>query len=80
MNKCRPNKSGESGITLIALIIMIILIVILASVTIRGITEKEGMLSVAETSIENYKVKSYEEKINQNATSTVIRKSNDAEK
>ena len=74
MNKVRPNKSSESGITLIALLVMIIIIVILAAITGKGLTGNEGLLSVAETAAEDHKIAVYKERINNNVRETIIAK------
>lgn len=74
MNKEKPNKRSESGITLIALLVMIILIVILAAVTVKGLAGNEGLLSVAGTAAEEHKIAVYKERINNNVRETIVTK------
>ena len=74
MNKVRPNKKSESGVTLIALLVMIILLVILSAVTIQGITGREGIIGTSADAAEQHKIKAYEERIEQNVRATIVAK------
>ncbi len=74
MNKWRPNKRSESGVTLIALLVMIIILVILSAVTIQGITGKEGIIGTSADAAEQHKIATYEERIEQNVRATIVAK------
>ena len=74
MNKVRPNKRSESGVTLIALLVMIIILVILAGVTIQGLTGQGGIIGVSADAAEQHKIKAYEERIEQNVRATIVAK------
>lgn len=73
MNKVRPNKKSESGITLIALIVMIIILVILSGIVIKGITGEEGIISTAEVTAEEYKIAEYKEEIEQGVRNSIVK-------
>lgn len=72
MEKVKPNKKSEKGVTLIALLVMIIILVILAGVTIKGITGNGGIVTETETAAIEYKMAGYKEQIEQKVRSIVI--------
>lgn len=75
MEKEKPNKTKEEGITLIALIVMIAILVILSAVVIRGITGNEGIVKTTADAAEDYNITAYKEQIEQEVRSVVIAKS-----
>ena len=58
---------SQKGVTLVALIITVIVIGIIASVTIKGINEKDSMIGVAQNTYTTVQTKSSNTQIKINA-------------
>ena len=65
----------EKGITLIALIIMVILLIILATVSIKGLTGKEGIFATSSKIGNEHIIVQYGEQVEQLANSIILKDS-----
>lgn len=66
---------SEQGITMIALLIAIIIMVILTAVVIRSITGDDPIIGVTADTVEDHKVVSYKEQIEQTMHARIVAKS-----
>ena len=65
----------ERGITLIALIISIIVVVLLVAITIKSITGDDPIIGISANTVEDHKVVSYKEQIEQTMHAKIVSKS-----
>ncbi len=65
----------QQGITIISLVVIIVLLIILASVTIKGIVGKDGMLETADRIESRYIIKQYRDRVKALANSIILKDS-----